>query len=56
MTQYKINKTQKGNWFRDEDGFYCFYCDGVKSKHPSLMGMKFHMDTLYKLNGKRKIN
>ena len=52
----KLIKTNKVDYFKDKDDFFCFIVDGVKTKFQSLIELKFHADTLYKLNGKRKIN
>jgi hypothetical protein len=51
-----IVKTKKGNYFRDENGFYCFLSNGILTKCLSLQGVKIQIDINYKLNGKRKIN
>ena len=52
----KIITTKKADYFRDENGFYCFLNNGQITKCASLQGVKIKIDILYQLNGKRKIN
>lgn len=48
--------TKKGNYFRDNDGYYCFYTNGNLIKTLSLQGVKIQLNIHYQLNGKRKVN
>jgi hypothetical protein len=51
-----LKQTKKGNYYRNSDGYYCVYCDGRETKCLSFQGIKILINTLYKLNDKRKIN
>jgi hypothetical protein len=53
----KTTATKYGKYYREENnGMFCFITDDRLVKCPTRQGIIFQMQTLYQLNGKRKIN
>ena len=52
----KTFRTKKGNYFIDLNNLFCFYICDKLHKFDNVRACKICMDTLYQLNGKKKIN